>query len=216
MGESLLESLTGGSGETWGCPRAGGLAGQGRGLSSGTPAQTQEREIGTWRGTGARHERLEREVPTQAGGDSVLGLAGANRPPHALHSSMGCSHQPRLDSASASIVWTQGKVAVEYSEPFLKCCMFNTYSLAVQMVFFITFWKRDPRHLSPLFSTSGPWAVLWKARGSLCLHPPSRAPYFQPGARFCAEVGRVGWGGASWAGGRQLLPRHPATFCPGI
>lgn len=150
MGESLLESLTGGSGEARGCPRAGGLAGQGRGLSLGTPAQTQERETGTWRGTGARHERLEREVPTQAGGDGVLGLPGANRPPHTPHSSTARSHWPRLDSASASIVWTRGKVAVEYSETFLKCCMYNTYSLAVQMVFFITFWKRDPRHLVTL------------------------------------------------------------------
>lgn len=151
----MLESLTGRGGVSAHCPaprrstgvpegRRTGRAGE-RSVLRDTCSNSRKRGRDV-----ARHERLEREVPTPAGGDGVLGLAGANRPPHALHSLTGRSHWPRLDSASASIVWTRGKVAVEYSETFLKCCMYNTYSLAMQMVFFITFWKRDPRHLVTL------------------------------------------------------------------
>ena len=108
-----------------------------------------------------------------------------------------------------------GKVAIKHSETFLKCSTFNTYSPAVQPVFFITFWKRNPRHLVTLAFHL--WLLGSAAEGTgLPLLASALPCCFQRGARLCAEEGRAESGGASWASRRQLLPRHPATFCPGI
>ena len=107
------------------------------------------------------------------------------------------------------------QVAIKHSETFLKCSTFNTYSPAVQTVFFITFWKRNPRHLVTLAFHL--WLLGSAAEGTgLPLLASALPCCFQQGARLCAEEGRAGSGGASWASRRQLLPRHPATFCPGI
>ena len=128
---------------------------------------------------------------------------------------LGDSPLPQVGLSFCIYCVDRGKVAIKHSETFLKCSMYNTYSLAVQTVFFITFWKRNPRHLVTLAFYL--WLLGSAAEGTgLPLLASALPCCFQRGARLCAEEGRAGSGGASWASRRQLLPRHPATFCPGI
>ena len=85
------------------------------------------------------------KVATRAGGESVLGQAGASRPPHrwtpCLATHCVTQGNPLSQAGLGCRVYYVGlgKAAIKSSEPFLKYSTYNTRSFVIQTVFFIIF-----------------------------------------------------------------------------